>query len=104
MSAKKNAIRLRKKLFCTDGRSPAIRTNMFISAKKNAEHMIYMIPIYFLLFIIYKTTIPKVPATMSARPRPDFFVSLSLNTMYANAMDTSVLNLSIGSTTLIGPS
>ena len=57
MNAKKNAIRLRKKLFCTDGRSPAIRTNMFINAKKNAEHMMRRIPLYFLfsnMFVLSK--------------------------------------------------
>lgn len=119
MNAKKNAIRLRKKLFCTDGKSPAIRTNMFIKAKKNAEHMMQIIPKYFLFFsflilnkttssylttISYKITIPKVPATIRTRPTADCFVSFSLNTIYANAMETTVLNLSIGRTTLIGPS
>lgn len=38
-AAKNSATRLRKKLFCTAGRSPASRTSSAISAKKNAERI-----------------------------------------------------------------
>ena len=35
----KKATRFRKKLFWMDGRSPDMRTNIFIKAKKNAEQI-----------------------------------------------------------------
>ena len=38
--AKKNATKFLKKLFCIAGRSPDIFTNIFMSAKKNDEHII----------------------------------------------------------------
>ena len=46
--AKIAATKFRKKLFCIDGRSPAIRTNRFMSAKQNADTTMYKIPLYFL--------------------------------------------------------
>jgi hypothetical protein len=49
MSAKKNATKLRKKLFWMEGRSPDILTNIFIRAKKNAEQMINIIAFCFSL-------------------------------------------------------
>ena len=42
----------------------------------------------------------SVPATMRARPAPDFRVSFSLNTKYENATVTTMLSLSMGTTTL----
>ena len=116
MQAKIAATKFRKKLFCIEGRSPDIRTNIFMSAKQNADMIMYKIPLYCLLIcfmyilfsiihdIDYKNTIPSVPATIMASPAADFFVSFSLNTTYANAMDMRILSLSIGNTTLIGPS
>ena len=42
----KKATRFRKKLFCTEGRSPESRTNTFINVKHNADNMINKIPLY----------------------------------------------------------
>ena len=44
IAANTAATRFRKKLFSTDGRSPARRTLTFIQAKKNADRMIIIIP------------------------------------------------------------
>ncbi len=50
------------------------------------------------------SNIKKVPPTDSARPNAAFLESLSLNTIAEKAIDTKMLNLSIGTTTLAGPS
>jgi hypothetical protein len=49
IKAKKDATKLRKKLFWIEGRSPDILTNIFIRAKKNAEQMINIIAFCFSL-------------------------------------------------------
>ena len=49
-NAKNSATRFRKKLFCVDGKSPAILTNAFINAKQNADIMINKIPLYRFFF------------------------------------------------------
>ena len=41
---------------------------------------------------------------MSTSPVKDLIVSFSLNTKYENTIDTTMLNLSIGTTTLASPS
>ena len=48
--ANNNAIRLRKKLFCIEGKSPERRTKVFIRAKKNAAVSIQRMP--FCLLVI----------------------------------------------------
>lgn len=50
------------------------------------------------------TSIISVPATISARPIADFFVSRSRNTSAEKPMDTRMLSLSMGTTTLARPS
>ena len=45
--AKINATRLRKKLFCMDGRSPDSLTNRFIKAKKKADIRMNKMPLLF---------------------------------------------------------
>jgi hypothetical protein len=47
--AKKNATKLRKKLFWIEGRSPDSLTNIFIKAKKNAEQIMKIIAFCFSL-------------------------------------------------------
>lgn len=52
---------------------------------------------------IYRIMI-SVPITIRRSPVVDFFVSFSLNTKKENAIVTRMLSLSIGTTTLAGPS
>lgn len=54
--------------------------------------------------IPYRTAIIMVPARIHSNPNAAFFVSFSLNTTHENAMVTRMLSLSIGTTTLAGPS
>lgn len=44
-----------------------------------------------------------MPITIIARPENDFFVSFSFKIKYENAIETTMLNLSIGTTILAGP-
>ena len=46
----------------------------------------------------------NVPTTIRHNPTAAFFVRYSLNTMKENAIDTKILSLSIGTTTLAIPS
>lgn len=46
----------------------------------------------------------NVPATIRHKPTTAFFVRCSLNTIKENAIDTKILSLSIGTTTLAIPS
>ena len=48
--------------------------------------------------------IKRVPAVMHTTPTAAFLVSFSWNTISENAMVMSMLSLSIGTTTLAGPS
>ena len=48
-------------------------------------------------------SVPKVPATIRARPAADFAVSFSLNTMREKRTVTSMLSLSMGTTAVAGP-
>ena len=45
------ATKLRKKLFWMEGRSPDIRTNIFISAKEKEESKIQQTPLFFCVII-----------------------------------------------------
>ena len=57
-NAKIAATKLRKKLFCIDGRSPASRTKAFIQAKQKAERRIQKIPFVFypsFIFLYYNS-------------------------------------------------
>ena len=45
----------------------------------------------------------NVPHTMRARPTRALALSFSWNTKYENAMDTMMLSLSMGTTTLTTP-
>lgn len=53
--------------------------------------------------LIYKS-ITRVPAIIITRPMLDFTDSFSLKTMYEKTIETTKLNLSIGTTALAGPS
>ena len=57
MNAIISAIKFLKKLFCIDGKSPAILTNIFINAKQNADEIIHIIPFTLLLLIFTPTVI-----------------------------------------------
>ena len=48
--------------------------------------------------------ISMVPTTMRTRPQADFFVSFSPKTIREKAMETRMLSLSMGTTTLASPS
>ena len=48
----------------------------------------------------YQNNINNVPPTMNSNPTPDFKLNFSLKIIYAKAIVTNVLNLSIGTTTL----
>ena len=50
------------------------------------------------------SSIRRVPATTRVRPRAAFFVSFSWNTSHENRIVTRMLSLSMGATTLAGPS
>ena len=52
----------------------------------------------------YYNNMISVPATIRHNPTAAFFVRRSLNTIKENAMDTKILSLSIGTTTLAIPS
>ena len=47
--------------------------------------------------------ITNVPTIIKLKPNKDFLVNLSLNTINENSMETKILNLSIGITTLTIP-
>ncbi len=51
-----------------------------------------------------QSSISSVPPTTAARPMADFFVSFSWNTSHENRIVTRMLSLSMGATTLAGPS
>lgn len=50
-AAKSSATKLRKKLFCIEGRSPESRTNKFIKAKKKDDAVMHKIPFCFCVII-----------------------------------------------------
>ena len=50
-AAKISATKLRKKLFCMEGRSPESRTNKFIKAKKKDDAVMHKIPFCFCVII-----------------------------------------------------
>lgn len=50
-AAKISATKLRKKLFCMEGRSPESRTNRFIKAKKKDDAVMHKIPFCFCVII-----------------------------------------------------
>jgi hypothetical protein len=54
-AAMSRAIKLRKKLFCMVGISPAMRIKTFMPAKQRAEVMISKMPLYFGLIFITGT-------------------------------------------------
>ena len=53
---------------------------------------------------LYQSSISSVPPTTATRPAADFFVSFSWNTSHENRIVTRMLSLSMGATTLAGPS
>ena len=53
---------------------------------------------------LYQSSISSVPPTTATRPAADFFVSFSWNTRHENRIVTRMLSLSMGATTLAGPS
>ena len=64
------------------------------------QSFFYVNPIYS-RYIIASRTVPNVISTI---PATDFGVSFSLKTIREKAIVIRVLNLSIGTTTLAGPS
>lgn len=46
----------------------------------------------------------SVPTVMSISPKTDFLVNFSFKIKYENPIEMRILNLSIGTTTLAGPS
>lgn len=57
-AAKIKATKLRKKLFCMEGRSPESRTNRFIKAKKKDDAVMHKIP--FCFWVIIKLLSEKI--------------------------------------------
>lgn len=49
------------------------------------------------------TSIKSVPQTIRAKPSAAFFVNFSLKTIAENAIETRMLSLSIGTTTVASP-
>ena len=57
-----------------------------------------------MISFLFYTNNSNVPITIKIKPIADFLFNFSFKIMYENPIVTNILNLSIGTTTLAGPS